>query len=110
MRAAHVHDGNRLLAWVAQVLNHVADEHGALGDGTLCRLSVVASIMDSDNWSSPVWMWTLSELTKVTFSSADMFDELCEVDLTKVRKCALLAIEAVMMRLLWKWRLMDGKG
>jgi len=37
----YVHDGDGLLAGSTEVLNHVLDEHGALGDLTLCeRLSV----------------------------------------------------------------------
>jgi len=32
----HVHDGDWLLAWRSEILDHVLDEHGALGDLALC--------------------------------------------------------------------------
>ena len=32
----YVHDGNRLCAWVSQILDHVLDQHAALGDLTGC--------------------------------------------------------------------------
>ena len=35
--ATYVHDGDGLLAWVAQILDHVLDEHRALGDTALYK-------------------------------------------------------------------------
>lgn len=35
-RVTYVHDRNGLLAGVAEILNHVLDEHRTLGDGALC--------------------------------------------------------------------------
>jgi hypothetical protein len=32
----YIHDGNWLLAWSAQVLDHVLDQHAALGNLALC--------------------------------------------------------------------------
>jgi hypothetical protein len=34
----YVHDGNGLLAWGAEILDHVLDEHAALGDLALCEV------------------------------------------------------------------------
>jgi hypothetical protein len=36
----YVHDGDRLLAGRTEVLDHVLDEHGTLGDLALCEESV----------------------------------------------------------------------
>jgi hypothetical protein len=35
-RVTHVHDGDRLLAGRTEVLDHVLDQHAALGDLALC--------------------------------------------------------------------------
>jgi len=35
-KGTYVHDGNRLLAGRTKVLDHVLDEHGALGNLALC--------------------------------------------------------------------------
>lgn len=72
--ATHVHDGDRLLAWVAEILNHILDQHGALSDNALCNLvSICASNMRAES-AIPVGMVAPSELTSLTIwsSEADM--------------------------------------
>ena len=34
--STYVHDGDWLCTWITQILDHVLDQHGALGDLTRC--------------------------------------------------------------------------
>lgn len=48
----YVHDGDRLLAWGAEVLDHVLDEHGALSDLALCERVSFVRLQDGSEWGS----------------------------------------------------------
>lgn len=77
----NVHDGDRLLARRAQVLDHVFDEHAALGDLALCWcVSYSRSAVRALSSALPVTISTLSELTSLTLCSPseDMMSVLFE--------------------------------
>ena len=81
----YVHDGDRLLAGRTQVLDHVLDEHRALGHLALCDgvSGVVGRGTGAARDNIPHSISTLSELTSFTFwspSAADMVAVVCVVE------------------------------
>jgi hypothetical protein len=95
----YVHDWDRLLAWRAEILDHVLDQHAALSDLALWRMkSVHAQGSGEVKRSIPVTISTLS--LETSFTGCSPSEDMLTIDVGLV---GVVGEVLVVIECWWKW-------